>query len=243
MASLIVLGIDALDFNMVNELNLAALKQRQYNEIVVPLGSDGYPHSPSVWASFLIGKNVEVDFVVVEPGVNRFGGLSQETFVDWSGVKAINAPYYNHEVDTLSTLVDLQAKRAGYKDTRDTQSELISKMISTHLARTKEILEEVVKTKNNPHHKMVFAYIQTLDTMQHYFFPKPRIIENLYREMDVLVSDLKKQSGGTTLIIVSDHGFREGTHSHKGYYSCSHPLDNKPTNIINFFKVIEGFLH
>ena len=73
MVKLIILGIDALEISLIEGMNLVALKQKQYGEIKVPLSSiSGYPRSPSVWAAFLIGKEVELEFVSVEPSVNRF---------------------------------------------------------------------------------------------------------------------------------------------------------------------------
>ena len=115
-------------------------------------------------------------------------------------------------------------------------------MINIHLSRTKEILNEVVRVKDDPDYNVVFAYIQTLDTLQHYFFHYPQIIRGLYLELDVLVANTKKQLEGNTIIIVSDHGFKDGNHSHKGYYSYSHPTKETPTNITDFHKIVRDFL-
>ena len=243
MSKLIILGIDALEIDLINNLNLVALKQKQYGDIKVPFSSiSGYPRSPSVWATFLIGEEVEREFVSVEPSVNRFGELDQETFVEWDGVKALNVPYHNHEIDTLRKIVKLQRKRSNHRNNPDVQLDLLSKMIDAHSTRAEEIVAETIKVRDNPKHKVIFAYIQTLDTLQHYFILRSEIIQHLYRVLDDLVSDLKKQLEDDVLIIVSDHGFKEGTHSYKGYYSCSHPLEEAPTNITDFYKIVKEFL-
>jgi len=66
-----ILGIDALDYELVEKLNLNNLKQLEYSKIVVPINKElGHPLSPEVWASFLIGEHKVMEFVFSHPYAN-----------------------------------------------------------------------------------------------------------------------------------------------------------------------------
>ncbi|EMR73483.1 hypothetical protein MCGE09_00587 [Thaumarchaeota archaeon SCGC AB-539-E09] len=57
-----ILGIDSLDYDLVEKWNLQNLKQLEYNKIKVPINEKlGLPLSSEVWASFLVGKYVSVE--------------------------------------------------------------------------------------------------------------------------------------------------------------------------------------
>ena len=59
-----ILGIDALDYELVDKLNLNNLKQLQYGKTIVPINEKiGIPSSPEVWSSFLIGEPTPTSFV------------------------------------------------------------------------------------------------------------------------------------------------------------------------------------
>lgn len=230
---LIILGIDALDINIVEKLDLNALKQVQYGELEVPLSSvSGYPRSPSVWATFLSGEVSEIEFTRNKEGINMFRGQISRNFVDWDEVKAINVPYNNHEIDTLTKLVRLRNK-LRWPGT-------IKKMIQIHNSRTEEVFNEVINSDEN--HKVIFAFIQTLDTLQHALFPRQKAIQKAYEHMERTFADNKEKLSEDRIIIVSDHGFHEGYHSYTGFYSCNHALSPIPTNISDFYGIVNDFL-
>ena len=243
MSKLILLGIDGLDHDLVEQLNLVALMQKQHGKITVPISPiTGSPFSPSVWATFLTGRNVEASFIAIDESLNRFGELDHETFIDWVGVGAVNVPFYNHEIETLATIIKIHKLRKTYRDNQDKRETIISNMIKAHTIRAKEILIETIQANDDPDCSVVFAFIQTMDTLQHYLFERPEILKNIYLELDVIVSNFKKQIRDTPLIIVSDHGFKGYHHSHEGFFSSNHTLTNKPTNIIDFHKIIETIM-
>jgi len=230
---LIILGIDALDINMVENLDLRALKQSQYGELEVPLSSvSGYPRSPSVWATFLTGQEKEIEFTSNKEGINMFKGLNEEIFTDWNRVRGINVPYRNHEIETLTKLVRLR-KRLRWPGT-------IRRMVQVHNSRTEELFKEVTNSDKN--YKVIFAFIQTLDTLQHALYLRSKIVQNAYRHMETNIADIKEKLSEDMIIIVSDHGFYEGTHSYTGFYSCNHVLSPIPTDITDFHGIVKDFL-
>lgn len=230
---LILLGIDALDINMVEKLNLKALKQAQYGKLKVPLSSvSGYPRSPSVWASFLSGEVNEIEFTRNGEGINMFRGELSRSFIDLNGVKAINVPYHNHEIDTLTKLVRLRNKLRW--------PGAIRKIVQVHNSRTEELFNEVVNTDED--HQVIFAFIQTLDTLQHALFPRKKVIRKAYEHMERSFKYIEKKLSDDRIIIISDHGFHEGYHSYTGFYSCNHILSPIPTDITDFYGIIKDYL-
>ena len=235
---LIILGIDALDINMVEKLDLNALKQMQYGELKVPLSSvSGYPRSPSVWATFLSGEVTEIEFTRNKEGFNMFRGRISRSFTDMDGVKAINVPYHNHEIETLAKLVRLR-KKIRWPGT-------IRRIVQVHNSRTEEVLNEVINSDES--HKVIFAFIQTLDTLSHILFLRPKVIHKAYEHMERILACLKETLSEDRIIIVSDHGFQyhglnEGYHTHTGFYSGNHVLNPIPTNITDFYGIVNDFL-
>lgn len=257
---MIIIGIDALDINMIEQLNLTAIQQAQYGEIKVPISCvSGYPRSPSVWAAFLTGREKDIEFtrgkfidfilshipkgfigrllhtnrlfrLIQMEYPNRFDGLEGELFTDWENVKGINVPYRDHEVNTLRKLVRLRNKLH--------EPGTIKKMVDVHNLRTKKIFNEI-KNIDKPY-KVIFAFIQTLDTIQHALHPRPNIIHKTYRTLEKEIQEIKQEYPDDRLIIVSDHGFEKGTHSKTGFYSCNHILNPKPRNITDFHGIVRA---
>ena len=56
----LILGIDALEYSLVEEWDLKHLKQREYGKIIVPIyGGGGEPVTLVVWPCFITGKEPE----------------------------------------------------------------------------------------------------------------------------------------------------------------------------------------
>ncbi len=57
MNKLCIIGLDGLEYELVEKWNLEALKQEEYGKIdLSPALVDGYPLSPPIWTSFMTGK-------------------------------------------------------------------------------------------------------------------------------------------------------------------------------------------
>ncbi len=57
MNKLFIIGLDGLEFDLVEKWHLEDLKQKEYGKVDLgPALVDGYPISPPVWTSFMTGK-------------------------------------------------------------------------------------------------------------------------------------------------------------------------------------------
>lgn len=58
-----ILGLDGLEYHLLEKWNLTNLKQREYGKITVPIERKAkVPVSPEVWASFLTERDIKKKF-------------------------------------------------------------------------------------------------------------------------------------------------------------------------------------
>jgi hypothetical protein len=231
----------------------------------------GMPESPQVWASFLTGKEMDVHFESPKPmkiaenflikplsfirkfiplklGLSKrirslvvrrtkilrgFPELNERTFLDMTDSIAINAPFHNYDHKEFEILTMLGTEKVSL-------SECIDEMRLLYMERKADILIKPYKPAYAKA-KLIFAYMIFPDALQHLLFFRPEEIEMLYRDLDIFVSEVKKQKYDFFLI-VSDHGFelKTGNHSLHGFYSSNRPLDPQPRRITDFYpKILE----
>lgn len=264
-----ILCIDALDYDLVEEIGLNNLKQLNYGKIVVPINKKiGLPISTEVWASFLTGRHISKSFenysiyinillkisdffnITIASGIGkkvkdflkklgfnapiRFGSLNKKTFLDITNSMEINLPFYSFDNKTFDIGYLFGTGKLSLKQT-------IKEIDSIYEMRKIQIINEIDNIGNKD---IIFAYVHSLDMLQHLLFLNIKKIEQYYIDLDYYVSILKrkikKSFGDVIFIIVSDHGFDfdKGTHSMNGFYSSNTPLIPKPEKITDFYGII-----
>ncbi len=263
-----ILGIDALDYELVEKLNLNNLKQLEYSKIVVPINKKlGHPLSPEVWASFLTGKYIPKKFPE-QPHFTRFlFKLNSSLKIDFSkGVLKklrllilkrflISNKFGNLNKKTfLDITQSMEINVPFYSFDNKTfdighlfgLEELSLKKTVNGIKliyedRKKQIFSKIDNIRNED---VVFAFMHTLDMLSHCAFLRGSEIELHYLDLDNYVSLLKRKLedsfGDVIFIIVSDHGFDfdKGTHSMMGFYSSNTHLISNPEKITDFYKII-----
>lgn len=256
---IVILGLDALEYNLVEKWNLNGLRQGEYGKIKVPINKDiGHPISPEVWGSFLTGKHITgmefersgvretiwktlaflhkhtgLSFGLARRvrGASRFPELNQKTFLDLTNSLEINAPYYSFDHASMEIMHRFTIRTRSAEQIRKELYSLFKK-------RKKQFITAVRKQLQNV--DLIFGYTHVLDDIQHFFYSRPDQIEKFYRKLDEFVSFIKTLLPYSTLfVIVSDHGFslKEGTHSDYAFYSSNKPISPKPSSITDFFTI------
>lgn len=256
---IVILGLDALEYDLVEKWNLNGLRQAEYGKIKVPINKEvGQPISPEVWGSFLTGKHItgmkfersgiretiwktlaffhkrtRLSFGLGRrvKGASRFPELNQKTFIDLTKSLEINAPYYSFDHASMDIMHRFTIRTRPAEQIRKELYSLFNKRKKQFVAAVRKQLQNV---------DLIFGYIHILDDMQHFFYSRPEQIEKFYRKLDGFVSFLKSfLSRSTLFIIVSDHGFnlQEGIHSDYAFYSSNKPIRPKPQSITDFFTI------
>lgn len=268
-----ILGIDALDYKMVVKLNLNNLKQREYGKVIVPINKElGIPLSPEVWASFLTGIYFPKDFKKPHHFTryliklnrylkinfskeflkrfkfvyrklftvsNKFGNLNKRTFLDITQSMEINVPFYSFDNKTFDIGYLFGTGELTLKQT-------IKEIDAIYEMRKSQIINEIDNINKSG---IVFAYMHSIDILQHLLSFHITNIQQYYIDIDNYVLFLKKRLedsfGEIIFIIVSDHGFdfNIGGHSKYAFYSSNTYLIPKPKKITDFYEIISNFVN
>ena len=105
--------------------------------------------------------------------------------------------------------------------------------------RSKEVFDWL--EKNN--WKLFMQYFYVLDGIQDVFYNQPKKIAKFYLMFDEFVRKVREKiDNETLLLIISDHGQKNGIHTNYGFYSLNKPLGLKNPKLIDFRWIIEDLL-
>ncbi|RLI77049.1 hypothetical protein DRP04_11955 [Archaeoglobales archaeon] len=263
-----ILGLDGLEYELVERWNLVHLKQSEYGKLEVPINEKSHqPLTPEVWGAFLVGKQLNVDIEkmnhplvlifrilkFLRKYINISLGLGNK-IQNKIPVKRWGMMKYGIPLDQ-KTFLNLTKSKAinvpfynndtytfhiAYLFDRGELSlkQAIKAYQRIYMKRKEVILSEVEKIHDE---NVIFAYMHFPDVLEHFTFKRPWIVRKHYLDLNNFVSILRgKIEDSTLFLIVSDHGFnlKKGTHTRYGFYSSSQPLNPKPTRITDFFHLI-----
>lgn len=274
-----ILGLDALEYDLVEKWDLKTLKQKEYGKVELPLNKGDLVFTPTIWASFITGKypkehgirsdrkwdNVFIELagklkkkLVRDWGFNSFlrlptksfaiklgfkyktigkNSLKSETIFDWVGNPVvISVPGYNewNEILEVRNLVQLaRSEKIPASVARD-------KGMNVHKKK-----ESIFFKKLNSKWKLFMVHFFLLDVVQHLYHSDEDYIKENYEMICELVKKTKRKINEkeTLVIIVSDHGQKEGLHTRYGFYSSNKKLGLKNPKITDFFSIIEESLN
>ena len=269
---ILVIGIDSLEYNLVEKYNLKNLKQLKYTKIKVPINKElNKPTTPSVWASFLTGKNINCRFgyenkflklfdflfkirkkitnssfgigsLIIslfkklnKPAIKTFPKLKEKTFLDATNSDYCNIPFYDYSEEYKKIVILLNQTFIENKLTREQLKKELAEIFENN---KKKIINKVKGNKS----KLFFCYTHFLDLIQHSFFDEKEFIKNCYKQADLFVAELKKLSKADMIIIISDHGQKNGMHTNYGFCSINKNL-NIPKNITQFNDFFLSYLN
>lgn len=232
-----ILGIDALEYELVDKLNLNNLKQLEYSKIIVPLnGEIGLPSSPEVWASFLVGEHMPMNFVSSSPFTATIIKVIEFFHIDLDKglakkIKNIFTKLYDFSAPSRfgclkeKTFLDItNSKEINVPyysfDHKTFQTAYLFGYNKISLAKavkeTKVIYEnrkiQIISLINEINdYDLVFAFMHTTDILQHFSYLHFSEIKKHYIDLDHYISILKRKLETSfedvIFIIVSDHGF------------------------------------
>lgn len=233
---MIVLGIDALDGNLVEEFGCDNLKLKYNGKTDLSDYSD--VRTVPIWASMVAGQNMEVPILAK---VRREGNAAlwdyavpdQETvFADFHSV-AIDVPGTVHyERKAHAKTRKLLAERFSQIDNPDIAGKIrIETEYRNHvIGHYTSIVQKLPNFRkvSRPRAELYFIYFSIIDDMGHLFFHETRMLRAFYRTMDEIVASYRKIVRQEHMIVISDHGMKPmspgshfGEHTWNGYWSTS----------------------
>ncbi|OIO64093.1 hypothetical protein AUJ68_07205 [Candidatus Woesearchaeota archaeon CG1_02_57_44] len=264
----LVIGIDALDGRLVDRWRLAYLRLQERGPVTVPINKERKePLSPEVWATFLAGKHVALEFmfqsdIPFATHLHRLGHAVGKVIRPRTGLflAAGRAAGIRMRFPLLKERTFLDDCSSAWVNNpfRDfTQRHphhfsRVQKCVEGHIPYPvflsslqedfskdrRDILAAVRSTDAD----LLFCYLPYLDHLQHVFFKDEQLLRQGYGEMDQFVRDCMAAADARLILVIADHGMQDGHHTSTGYYASSRALDiAKPgiqVDIRDFYDVI-----
>jgi len=226
---MIILGLDALDKNMVEKFNCKNLKQTEYGE--TNISEFELERTVVLWASFLTGKNMEKNIPLKEQW--DFKLKKGETFFKYfNSYKTIDVPAFSHKEKIHEEERKLMK---GYFENKNSIEEFDNVVWQIHEENKSEFFDSLENIE------ILMGYFNLADSIGHMSFGDHKKMKNVYKELDSIAREIKNSDN--FIIIVSDHGMkavgRFGDHSKHGFYSCNQKINLKTPKITDFFNIIK----
>ena len=243
---IIVLGIDGLEYSLVEKWNLKYIKQKAYCK--TDLSDFSVVVTPPIWGAMLTGRLDEKIIELFQKRINRREewwwrfGKKLPKFIKILYWKFIYSKIDTNPFDVTkdyviknqnSTIFDFferpwnngipsYGRNVQSKEVRRITLESISNDANALLQYAKKEFIEDKKALYEALHKdydLIFWYTPFLDRVGHRFFHKKLQMMMLYMEINNLVKDIKGIAKDAYLYIVSDHGMMLDQETKRGVHS------------------------
>lgn len=269
---IIILGIDALEYDLVEEWNLKYLKQKEYGKTIVPLTKTTNGMEPStliIWPCFITGEEPEeMGYNSITPNRDILDELYQMVTEKFPNLEQIFKYFHRKSKTRKPTRNNIKAPtifdNPTYKSIHmhipiydedaflEYRSGAYRAMDDKKYRKVyenecqKEFRERTSQVYDilDKEWSLCMQYFFLLDGVQHAFFRSKLKIMKYYLMFNEFVGELKKHlPSNVMLLIVSDHGQKGGIHTHYGFYSCNKELGLVNPGIIDFKEIIEHYLN
>lgn len=228
---IVILGLDALEYEYVRRFNCKNLMQLQFGK--TDINEFEEPRTVVLWGSFLSGRNIEKE--ALAKGLWNFKVRSEETF--FSSFKrwiAIDVPAFTYKQDAHRKEREAMKNFFEQKINIEEYDEIAMK---NHKEDKEEFFSALEKN-----YEIVMGYFALADVIGHLSFGVISKMKLIYQELDEIAARAKERAD--KLLIVSDHGMkaigRFGDHSNYGFWSASWNIKLENPKITDFRKIIES---
>lgn len=267
----IILGVDALEFDIVVNRAIEPLLQEEFGRVELP--EMDQIHTQVIWPTFFTGLMPEehgitlgtrhewtnpvvrlaertLGWVLPESTRSKIGSVLRssgfgitykdsqyfedndiDTLFSHVPATAISVPGYNEE----SINEEIRIEMHNVLETGGPFDSFIEKCQELFDERSRRVLDAV-----NADDRLVMAHLYTPDAVGHVCYNDPGKLSECYHHVGEFVTDVRDAASEEDLVIVvSDHGMKEGQHTPYGFYSVSKSLDwGKKIPITDFYGLI-----
>jgi len=237
---IIILAIDALEYELVEKFNCQNLKQKFYGK--TDISEFTQPRTIVLWSSFMTGKNKEKEILLKgkkEMWNTKFD-IKDTFFSEFKNPAIFDLPgfNYNKEVhDKSRTLLKKFFEVKTEKEKEKIRKEYNKDAFDHH----KKIKERFLKAIDK-NHDLILGYFSVVDVIGHLNFGNNMLMRMLYKEMDDIAKKCAEKN--CPLLILSDHGMKAigkfGDHSDYGFWSLNLNKNLKTPKITDFYRIIKS---
>lgn len=238
----VILAIDALEYDKVIEFNCKNLKQEFYGKTDISEFSE--PRTMVLWSSFITGANKERE--VLKDGNkemwNKRWNINETFFYFYNNPVILDLPGFSYELDSHERSRKLLKQFFEAKE-RDEKERIRKKYNHDALGHHKKIKGNFLRALNGAFDgdcNILLGYFSAIDAIGHLNFGNKAMMKILYDEMDDIAGEIRKKSD-TKLIVLSDHGMKVigifGEHSNYGFWSTNFKDIGTP-KITDFYELL-----
>ncbi len=235
---IVVIAIDALEYNLVEKFNYKNLKQEKYGK--TDISEFSQPRTMVLWSSFMTGENKENEILALgdKKMWNYQIDIKDTFFSKFKNPKVIDLPGFSYDLDEHKK--ERELLKAFFEAKTQEEKEKIKKEYNQrsleHHKKIKNEFEKAIKGE----HDFVLGYFSAIDVIGHLNFGNKILMKMLYKDMDELAK--KVRTLGYPVLILSDHGMKAignfGDHSEYGFWSVNFETNLKNPKITDFKNLI-----
>jgi hypothetical protein len=213
---IVVLAIDALEYDLVEAFGCDNLKQKFYGKTDISEFSE--PRTMVLWNSFMTGENREKE--VLEFGDKEMWNIKLDIkdtfFARFENPKILDLPGFNYDKEQHE--LERRMLKEFFAAVGDEEKAEIRKNYNNHaFEHHRRIKKEFADTLAGDY-DFVLGYFSAADVIGHLNFGNRALMKMIYRDMDEIAAGIDD-----TLIVLSDHGMERigifGDHSDHGFWS------------------------
>ena len=238
---IVVLAIDALEYDKIEEFNYKNLKQNYCGK--TDISEFSQPRTMVLWSSFMTGMNKEKD--VLKDGNremwNKKWDIKETFFSNFQNPIVLDLPGFSYNLEVHERSRKL-LKAFFETEDKDKKEEVRKEYNKDAFDHHKKIKEEFFKVLKSGEHDFVLGYFSVADIIGHLNFGNEIMMKMIYKELDEIAAEIKKMPD-VKLIVLSDHGMKAlgifGDHSEYGFWSTNFKDLGNP-KITDLAKIILG---
>ncbi|MBW2999332.1 alkaline phosphatase family protein [Candidatus Woesearchaeota archaeon] len=235
---IVVLAIDALEYEKVEEFNCNKLKQDYFGK--TDINEFSQPRTMVLWSSFMTGENKEN--AVLEDGNKEMWSkkwdIKETLFSNFKNPVVLDLPGFSYDLEAH------EKSRKLLKDFFETEDkekkEKVRKQYNNDAFEHHKKIKQEFFNALKEEHDFILGYFSVIDVIGHLNFGNKVMMKMLYKEMEEIVDEIKKNPN-IKLLVLSDHGMKAigqfGDHSEYGFWS-SNFIDLDTPKITDFYDYI-----
>ena len=228
---MIILGLDALDLNMVKEFKCGNLMQIECGQ--TSLSGFELERTVVLWASFLTGRNMESEIPLKTQWEFKLK-LEDTFFSSFKTYDAVDVPAFTLKDENHAEERKLLKKFFDEETTTDEYDDVVWK---NHEENKNDLFNSIGRSD------LVMGYFDLADAIGHLSFGVPEKMEKVYAELEKIAREVRSSSDDFVLVI-SDHGMKPvgkyGDHTRNGFYSANRRLGLNLPKITDFYGMIRS---
>lgn len=231
---MIIMAIDALEYELVERFNCSNLMQQFYGKTDISEFSE--PRTMVLWCSFMTGKNMEKE--ILAKGDKEMWNTKlnlKDTFFRWfENPEIIDLPGYNYHKEQHD--LERRLLKRFFEAQNEDEKHSIRKEYNNHAFEHHRRIKKQFSEALNREHDLILGYFSIADVIGHLNFGNRTMMRMIYKELDEIAGKI------TDYIVLSDHGMKKvgmfGDHSDYGFWSTDH-IDLGNPRITDFADIIK----